>query len=168
MLTEHRVPLRIKRLNIERNDFPEGCPVARGTPTFAIFRGRSGVKWEEFKPQDLVGRIESEFPDHCTEDLGAKMRELQEAVSRRFQLFTQLVMWNVEMGKLEMTLAGGDSNGADESKDASFSEVVSQLMSQDMKRTDAVPENLAHLQREVDEVEHDVALLGAMLAEQVV
>mmetsp|Transcript_59998 Transcript_59998/g.194530 ORF Transcript_59998/g.194530 Transcript_59998/m.194530 type:complete len:89 (-) Transcript_59998:81-347(-) len=39
--------------------------------------------------------------------------------------------------------------------------------SQDMRRTDLLLENLAYLQREVDEVEHDAALLGIMLAESV-
>merc|ERR1719367_144586 len=59
LFADHKVPLSLKRLNIEKNDFPDGCPVARGTPTFVLFRG-AGVapdKWEEFKPKELVEKV---------------------------------------------------------------------------------------------------------------
>ncbi|CAK0905875.1 unnamed protein product [Prorocentrum cordatum] len=69
LLREHKVPLTIKRLNIEKNDFPSGCPVARGTPTFVLMggwriprtgRGRAasevgGVQAEGARGEDLQG-----------------------------------------------------------------------------------------------------------------
>lgn len=189
------VPLKIKRLNIERNDFPVGCPVARGTPTFVIFRGpeSTGEKWDEFKPKELVEKITKDFPKE-TATLFDQMDELQGLVSRRFQLFTQLVMWTVELQKLERLTAAAASSpskddapseGADEtatankavdSKDApdpepheddSFNAAVSEMMTSDMKRVDNIIDNLAYLQKEVDEVEHDAVLMGTLLAENV-
>jgi len=172
LLREHKVPLTIKRLNIEKNDFPSGCPVARGTPTFVIFRGPVAVaqpqKWEEFKPKELVEKICKDFP-YLPEDLCARMDELQGLVSRRFQLFTQLVMWTVELQKLEALLgAGGEAAEEGSSKeDADFNAVVAEMMSRDMQRVDGIRDNLRHLQREVDEAEHDAVLMGTMLAEAV-
>merc|ERR1711933_442158 len=186
LFAEHKVPLVIKRLNIERNDFPKGCPVARGTPTFACFVGPDvpPSKWEEFKPRDLVEKISKVFPHHA-DALFEPMDELQGLVSKRFQFFTQLVMWTIELQKLERLVAeaqsasdssgaaGGPSKGppADESSDANedsaFNTVVSDMMILDMKRTDNMPENLKHLQSEVDDVEHDALLMGKMLAEAI-
>merc|ERR1719343_1313406 len=34
LFASYSLPIVVKRLNIEKNDFPVGCPVARGTPTF--------------------------------------------------------------------------------------------------------------------------------------
>jgi len=185
LFAEHNVPLVMKRLNIERNDFPDGCPVARGTPTFACFRGPDvpPSKWDEFKPRDLVEKISKVFPHHA-DALFEPMDELQGLVSKRFQFFTQLVMWTIELQKLERLVAEvhsaygssgmavGPSNGpTDESSDAqedsAFNTVVSDMMMLDMKRTDGMAENLKHLQNEVDDVEHDALLMGKMLAEAI-
>ena len=48
-----------------------------------------------------------------------------------------------------------------------FNTMVSQLMSEDIKRTDTLDENLIHLEKEIDEVEKDVSLLGIMLGKVV-
>lgn len=182
LLKAQKIPLVIKRLNIEKNDFPDGCPVARGTPTFVFFRGPGAPpeKWEEFKPKELVEKITQVFPQQ-TEEIFDTMDEFQGMVSKRFQLFTQLVMWTMELQKLERLIAEAPLNkeaaGDAESKEASakepeledvaFNALVSEMMAKDMKRIDGIMENLAHLQKEVDEVEHDAALMGSMLGEAV-
>merc|ERR1712083_393260 len=178
---KHQVPLTFKRLNIENNDFPDGCPVARGTPTFVLFNGpgKIGDKWEEFKPKDLVEKICKEFPKE-TEKLFEEMDELQGLVSRRFQLFTQLVMWTVELQKVERlveadatALSGASTDGAvaaelaDPTEDSSFNTIVSEMMLKDMKRVDNIANNLKHLQNEVEEVEHDAVVMGTYLGEGV-
>ena len=45
--------------------------------------------------------------------------------------------------------------------------MVSRLMAEDIKRTDTLDENLIHLEKEIDEVERDVSLLGIMLGKVV-
>eukprot|EP00406_Dinophysis_acuminata_P023888 CAMPEP_0179348062 /NCGR_PEP_ID=MMETSP0797-20121207/73498_1 /TAXON_ID=47934 /ORGANISM="Dinophysis acuminata, Strain DAEP01" /LENGTH=474 /DNA_ID=CAMNT_0021062835 /DNA_START=275 /DNA_END=1697 /DNA_ORIENTATION=+ len=179
LFATYDVPLVVKRLNIEKNDFPDGCPVARGTPTFVCFRGAGSApsKWDEFKPKELVEKISGEFPN-LPRELYAQMDELQGLVSRRFQLFTQLVMWTLELQKLEALVVGtqpaeGRGSGAagapmdaGSQEDATFNTIVSEMMAKDMKRTDVINENLVHLQKEVDEVEHDAALVGMMLADR--
>lgn len=174
LLKEQGVPVTIKRLNIEVNDFPSGCPVARGTPTFVLFRGPTipPTKWEEFKPKDFSEKLVKTFG--MSPPTVAQLEELQNLVATRFQLFTQLVMWTSELQRLEEllaaandALASGKSPPATPSKpdDDAFNEVVSAMMALDMRRTDSIRDNLLHLQREVDEVEHDAALMGSMLAE---
>jgi len=179
LLEEQEVPLKIKRLNIERNDFPDYCPVARGTPTFVLFSGEAADKWEEFKPKELVEKLSAVYPQ-LPERTYAQMDELQGAVSRRFQLFTQLVMWTTELQKLEALVAESAPGAkrppppppplAEDGKEeeGGFQECLSETMAKDLRRTDCLPENLLHLQKEVDEVEHDAALMGAMLAEAII
>jgi len=166
LLEQSKAPFVFKRINIEKNDFPDDCPVARGTPTFVLFRGPAAPasKWEEFKPKELCEKITQVFPS-LSDDVVHRMYELQGQVSRRFQLFTQLVMWTIELQKLEALVAGNVSN--EPSEDSDFNAVVSQMMTKDMRRLDGMEDNLTYLQKEVDEVEHDAALMGAMLAESV-
>jgi len=172
LLADIKVPLAIKRLNIEQNDFPDDCPVARGTPTFVLFQGPGSApptKWEEFKPKEICEKLCQVFPD-LSDDVVQRLDDLQTAVSRRFQLFTQLVMWTMELEKLEALVTASASGGAapiSKSEDSEFNTFVAKMMAKDMKRLDGMQENLEYLQKEVDEVEHDAALMGAMLGESV-
>lgn len=173
-LADNAIPLRIVRLNLERNDFPDQCPVARGTPTFVLFRGPdfAPAKWDEFKPHDLVEKLRKEFPDFA-EEVYSHMDELQKLVSNRLQLFTQVVMWNMELQKLERLYTSNSSvsfhelASEDSTEEVSFGTVVTEMMLKDMKRHDKMNENLQHLQREVDELEHDALLMGDLLAQSI-
>ncbi|CAK9004610.1 Uncharacterized protein SCF082_LOCUS8263 [Durusdinium trenchii] len=93
------------------------------------------------------------------------MDELQGLVSRRFQLFTQLVMWTIELQKLEACLADAVPDGA--SEDSDFNAILMQLMAKDMRRVDGMDENLTFLKQQVDEVEHDAVVMGIMLGKRV-
>lgn len=179
LLRENKVPLTFKRLNIAENDFPDKCPVARGTPTFMCFRGNKSppTKWEEFKPKDLVERLAKEYTN-LPESFYDEMDELQGLVSKRFQLVTQLIMWTVELQKLETLVTAAGIEGAPapskseapadpEVNDDAFGVLVSKFMAKDMRRTDLLRDNIQHLMSEVDDVEHDAVLLGIMLAESV-
>lgn len=167
LLAENKAPFVLKRINIEKNDFPNNCPVARGTPTFALFRGPNvkGQKWEEFKPKDLCSKILEVFPN-ISDAAFERMDELQSAVSKRFQLFTQLVMWTIELQKLESCIANTSSDGGP-NEEHDFNSTLQQLMAKDMRRVDGMDENLAFLQKQVEEVEHDAVVLGIMLAKHV-
>eukprot|EP00435_Cladocopium_sp_Y103_P034030 s2111_g8.t1 len=190
LLAENKAPFVLKRINIEKNDFPNNCPVARGTPTFALFRGPNvkGQKWEEllaswlrtlsifisdsavqnvqeFKPKDLCSKILEVFPN-LSDAAFERMDELQSAVSKRFQLFTQLVMWTIELQKLESCIANTSSDGGP-NEEHDFNSTLQQLMAKDMRRVDGMDENLAFLQKQVEEVEHDAVVLGIMLAKHV-
>jgi len=165
MFQTYKVPITFKRLNIEKNDFPDGCPVARGTPTFVYFKNpdHRPQKLEEFKPKDLCERIKSDFP-RLPRPVINEMDDLQELVSKRFRLFTQLVMWTVELQKLDdLSSRGFVANPAADDDD--FNNTVSRLMVKDMQRADGIRENLEYLQTQVDEIEHDACVAGAMMAE---
>merc|ERR1712232_588894 len=112
----------------EKNDFPDGCPVARGTPTFVLFRGPKAApsKWDEFKPKDMVEKLTKELPA-MDDSVYTRMEDLQNLVSRRFQLFTQLVFWTVEIGKLQTLVSpppeaakGAEHQGVGDKKEDDF------------------------------------------------
>ncbi|CAJ1357898.1 unnamed protein product [Effrenium voratum] len=165
LLQQIKAPFVVKRLNIEANDFPDHCPVARGTPTFALFSGGAPEKWEEFKPKDLCERIVKAFPG-ISDSVFDRMDELQSLVSRRFQLFTQLVMWTVELHKLEACLADAE-HVRGPSEDSEFNSILSRLMAKDMRRVDGIEDNIAYLKQQVDEVEHDAVVMSIMLGKLV-
>eukprot|EP00439_Symbiodinium_sp_Y106_P022608 s7969_g2.t2 len=160
LLLENKAPFRLKRLNIEKNDFPDGCPVARGTPTFALFRGKdtAGEKWEDFKPKDLCEKIAKVFP--LSDSAFQKMDDLQAMVPNCPQ--------NVG-DKLESCIASavGEVQSDASSEDTEFNSVLSRLMARDMRRIDGLPDSVSFLQHQVDEVEHDALAMSIMLGERV-
>ncbi|KAF4744353.1 hypothetical protein FOZ63_023399 [Perkinsus olseni] len=183
------LPITIKRLNIEKNDFPLGCPVARGTPTFVLYRGYSPKpeKLAEFRPRDIVDRIRTDLlHEHpgitLSEHLLRKWEGMVNQVSQRFQLLSQLIMWNTELEKSQMVLAGVSSSAPEavramdkylvmassgDDKEL-FTSVVSEIMSADMKRTDLLDENIKYLNKEVMNAEMDALVMAEMMAENVV
>ncbi|CAE7546384.1 unnamed protein product [Symbiodinium natans] len=194
LLLENKAPFRLKRLNIEKNDFPDGCPVARGVaaelsarwhlalgasealphlPCFAVgmllvrsgrmVEGQCGsclelnalvvmpISHQEFKPKDLCEKI-TKVAMHLR-DAFQKMDELQAMVPRRFQLFTQLVMWSVELQKLESPpQLNGHVTNRSRQHDSEFNSVLSRLMAKDMRRVDGLVDSIEFLQHQVDEV----------------
>merc|ERR1711879_771686 len=103
------------------------------------------------------------------EAMYAKLEDYQNLVSRRFQLFTQLVFWTVELQKLQALVAAPSKVEASQGDDdQDFNGTVAQMMSLDMKQVDGIHDNLKHLQHEVDEIEHDAVLMGASLAESII
>ena len=48
-----------------------------------------------------------------------------------------------------------------------FNRLVMSLMAVDMKRTDTLDENIAFLQKDVEDLERDVSLMAAMLGKTV-
>eukprot|EP00401_Gymnodinium_catenatum_P028842 CAMPEP_0117569046 /NCGR_PEP_ID=MMETSP0784-20121206/58456_1 /TAXON_ID=39447 /ORGANISM="" /LENGTH=450 /DNA_ID=CAMNT_0005367007 /DNA_START=82 /DNA_END=1434 /DNA_ORIENTATION=- len=173
-LRESGLPLRIKRLNLERNDFPRGCPVARGTPTFVLFRGagNSPLKWEEFRPDELVAKLRRDFPV-AGGGVYERVEELQALTAQRMQLFMQVVMWTVELEALQRLCNGFDlppnrrTELTDPTSDPTFETVVSEMMKKDMRRRDDIEKNVQYLETQVKDVEHDALILGAALAQSV-
>ncbi|CAD7931902.1 unnamed protein product [Amoebophrya sp. A120] len=184
-------PVRFLRINVEQNDFPPGLPMARGTPQFLLYKEGKGVKWDEFKPQDFVTKLIYEFQIEDVEQV-EKLKILAETVQRRFQLFTAVAMWQLELRKLEEELSasaelmatGGENSAAAPEPDKEwlnralpaagsgggddgFSQVIAALMAADMKRTDTLDQNLKVLEKEAEELEKDVSLLGVMLGKAV-
>merc|ERR1712046_448905 len=130
------MPISIKRLNLQENDFPDNCPVARGTPTFVLYRGPQvpGLKWDEFKPKDLVEKLVKELPK-MDDSIYQKMEDYQELVSNRFRFFTQIVFWTVELSKLQTLISAPPGSPASlsgaatqkEGDESDFNAVVAQM-----------------------------------------
>ncbi|GIX65597.1 thioredoxin-like protein [Babesia caballi] len=162
-LEEVKSPVRIKRLNIERNDFPKGCPVTRATPTFVMYSGRpEGVKWAEFKPQDFVRRLVEVAKLDNTSKL--YLERLTEDVSRRFMLFGRWARW-ISQSQLaqEKVLTKGPVDEEDVQ-----SRVLKALIDLDMDRTDDLETNLKLLEREIVSAEQDCLAVAQIIMEEVI
>eukprot|EP00434_Breviolum_minutum_P041929 symbB.v1.2.037304.t1/scaffold5473.1/size26756/2 len=120
-LEENKAPFVVKRINIEKNDFPEG------TPTFVLFRGPDvrAEKWEEFKPKDLCEKMVKVFPKLSVSDSVVLLD------AANFQ----------------------DRCHPISNEDNDFNSILQQLMARDMRRVDGMEENLAFLQKQVEEAE---------------
>jgi hypothetical protein len=171
------VPFTIKRLDIEENDFPDGCPVVRGTPTFILFRGpdREPIRYEEFKPRDLVRRICLDYT--IPDEVAKKLNDLVDKVGLRFQLFSGLIMWNTESEKVLELISSSMAEGhatipfdlaTAEVKDKEmFNKYVSELMSEDMLKVDELDQNIVDLGKELNSAEMHAIMMGRVLGEKV-
>eukprot|EP00375_Theileria_parva_P000552 XP_763222.1 thioredoxin [Theileria parva strain Muguga] len=161
-------PLRIKRLNIELNDFPEGCPVTRATPTFVYYDGNpNGTKWDEFKPKDFSEKLfKTTMMD---EDSKKYIEELAEKIPERFMLFGKLALWLSESQKMQELIFKSQSEDFELSSDEDlYNKSISLLMDIDMKRSDDLEENLENLKTEIESAEKDCLAIAQLLALDVI
>jgi len=170
---------KFKRLDIEENDFPENCPIVRGTPTFILFRGpeKNPIRFEEFKPRDFVKRLCKEF--NITQEIEKSMYNLVDKVAMRFQLFSGIIMWHTESEKILDMISFHDhghhhptipfdlkSNTEDKDKEI-FNKYVSELMSEDMLKNDNLDENLLVLKKELMHAEMHAITMAQTLAQKI-
>ena len=154
-------PFRFVRLDIEENDFPDQLPVVRGTPTFVKFTGpNSAVRFEEFKPRDLVKRLLLEFP--IPSDIEQKLFDLVDRLGLRFQNFSGLIMWATETDKIVGLLAGLPTDPKE-----NFNQLVSEFMTEDMLKTDNLQENLRELSKELTQAEMHAIQMALILGQKV-
>ncbi|XP_954901.1 thioredoxin-like protein, putative [Theileria annulata] len=162
-------PLRIKRLNIELNDFPKGCPITRATPTFVYYdKGSNGVKWDEFKPKDFSEKL---FKTTVMDENSKKyIEELAEKIPERFMLFGKLALWLSESQKMQELIFKSQSNDFELTSDEDlYNKSISLLMEivilvVDMKRIDDLEENLENLKVEIDSAEKDCLAIAQIMA----
>lgn len=164
-LKRNQIPLDICKIDIEKNDFPDGLPVARGTPTFVAFRGGSaGEKVPEFRPHEIVERLKQEVSGLAVSDdakaaVTADFEQLIQRMGARTSSVMQVTMWNAELLAIQ-SLSAATAKAAVrrcwKTEDGMLNAVLSEVMAADMKRVDLLDENLAHLARECTEAEADV------------
>ena len=171
--------IEFMKMDIEANDFPPGIPVARGTPTFVQLdpkREPAGNKWQEFRPVDFVKKVSDTF------DVPFAVRERIEKfpvmLTERFQLFSQSLMWQTEIDKMQEMLAAGiqtpgvltDKSWIQKTPEAEkehFNESIMIAMEEDSHRTDGLSENIQYLKAEIKNAEIDAILVGVELGERV-
>ena len=176
ILKQAGVPIELKRMDIEENDFPDKLPVVRGTPTFVLFQGegKPGIRLEEFKPRDLVRRICLDYS--ISREVEATMYALVDKVAIRFQLFSGIIMWNTESEKILDMMAGDqkhhlptipfDAKSAEDKDKEMFNKYVSELMSEDMLKVDLLDDNVEDLKRELARAEMHAITMGQVLGEK--
>jgi hypothetical protein len=166
------VNFAMKRLDIEENDFPEGLPVVRGTPTFILYQKGVGKRLEEFKPRDLVKGLCRDYP--LSESTKEKLNDLVDKMTLRFQAFSGLVMWSTESEKIlnllsQKTVSGPFSvENSDEKDKDMFNKLVAEYMAEDMLKVDSLPDNIQNIMRDLSSAERNAIMMGQVLGEKVV
>ena len=176
-LLSPQIPVTFKRMDIEENDFPPSMPVVRGTPTFVLYQGRDRpyIRYEEFKPRDLVRRLCLDYA--IPKETESRLYDLVDKVATRFQLFSGIIMWNTESEKILDMIAGEqkhhlptiafDAKLAEAKDKELFNKYVSELMSEDMLKIDLIDDNVEDLKRELSRAEMHAITMGQVLGEKV-
>jgi len=110
MLERDKIPLTIKRLDVEKNDFPAGAPTYRATPCFVLFAGKKtksqkdgrellGDLWSEFKPRDFIEKLSKVVP--LSEEFKKEAGELADMVPFRLQKCMELAKLLAEMKEFQ-------------------------------------------------------------------
>ncbi|KAK1939826.1 hypothetical protein X943_003706 [Babesia divergens] len=162
-LKDIKSPVRIKRLNIERNDFPKGCHVTRATPTFILYDGEPrGTRWSEFKPQEFVTKIVE------VAKLNPKsqtyLESLSEDISRRFMLFGRWAKWMAQSQTIQESVL----TKRQVDRDAVYSRAIKILMDLDMGKTDDLETNLKYLECEINSAEQDCIAIAQIQAREII
>lgn len=162
-LGEIKSNVRIKRLNIERNDFPKGCCVTRATPTFVVYDGQpNGTRWSEFKPQEFVNKmVELAKLDSKSQKY---MEKLSEDVSRRFMMFgnwARLIAQAQAIQESVLTRRPVD-------REAVYSRAIQMLMEADMDQHDDLEQNLERLKGEINSAEKDCLSMAMIQAQEII
>ncbi|GBE62307.1 thioredoxin [Babesia ovata] len=162
-LQEIKSPVRLKRLNIERNDFPDGCPVTRATPTFVVYDGHAqGSRWSEFRPKDFVAKlVELAKLDEKSQ---IYLNKLTEDISERFLLFGRWARWVAEAQIIQesvLTKAPVDEEEVN-------TRALRMLMDMDMDRTDDLETNLKVLRKEIISAEQDCIAVSEIMATEII
>ncbi|XP_026194288.1 uncharacterized protein LOC34623780 [Cyclospora cayetanensis] len=172
LLKAYEVPLVLKRLNLNTNDFPPQCPVTRATPTFVLYApDQDGFdRWNEFRPKDFVAKLKQDFS--LPKDLQQKLEDLLDLVQERFRWFGLLSVWLLEQQKIQDLLLQQQQQTPEgmvvdkATEDRRFEELVTLLMEEDMRRIDDLEESLQHLKREADGAQADCIALALMMGDE--
>eukprot|EP00916_Digyalum_oweni_P022265 GHVL01036918.1.p1 GENE.GHVL01036918.1~~GHVL01036918.1.p1 ORF type:complete len:660 (+),score=179.51 GHVL01036918.1:99-2078(+) len=170
-LKELNIPLTIRKLDIDLNDFPPGAPVARGTPTFAFFNGKpEGEVWNEFKAADLIDRIIKEF--------NVKDRRLSELKDdcdfylpiRLSGLFTRAAI-SIDLEELSNLVNFGPESILSEKNKDELHDRLQELLTQDLGNTDNLKEStFCNFEKEnsltADCIYHGMELANRLIEEE--
>lgn len=173
ILVENQSPLRIKRLNLNKNDFPPGCPIVRSTPNFIVYRGPDSVKtgppkpWKEYKPKEVTDKLIQEF--NLSDSLRVQLEAAVDKLQERFQKFGLLSLWTQELITLQKLHEEGLSSLSmtDADVEAEYASIVSDLVKQDVQRNDRLEENIEHLDRSIASIEADCMTFAKIIGSDV-
>lgn len=181
LFKENQIELRIKKYNIEKNDYAPNMIICRGTPTFLYYHNGEGNKWVEYKPSEIINKI-VEITKVPTE-VKNQMLELSEKLHARMHYFGYLTLWVTESRVLENMLLqkhiitpsySVDENPEKGVKDKStkldeeniYNDVLTTLIEEDMSRNDMIQDSLEFTKGRIEEAEKNCYLVALMMAQE--
>ncbi|SBT31249.1 thioredoxin, putative [Plasmodium ovale wallikeri] len=168
LFKENQIQLKLKKYNIEKNDYAPNMIVCRGTPTFLFYHNGKGNKLEEYKPNDIINKIDQiiKSPKNIKEQMLAKV----ELIHARMHQFGYLTMWMTESKIIENMLIKRHikdiPNNTDD--DTIYNEVLTALIEEDIQRNDLIEDSLTYTKEKINEAEKSCFVVAMMMANELI
>ncbi|SOV75130.1 thioredoxin-like protein [Plasmodium sp. gorilla clade G3] len=169
LFKENNIKLKIKKYNIEKNDYAPNMIVSRGTPTFLLYHNGKGNKLAEYKPNDIINKIDEiiESPKNMKE----QMLEKVELIHERMHLFGYLTMWMTESKIIENMLIKRhikDLSPKKSDDENIYNDILTSLIEEDIHRNDLIEESLNYSKEKIKEAEKGCFVAAMMMANELI
>ncbi|KAI4840722.1 thioredoxin-like protein [Plasmodium brasilianum] len=168
LFKENNIQLKLKKYNIEKNDYAPNMIVCRGTPTFLFYHNGKGNKLDEYKPNDIINKIDQiiKSPKNIKEQMLAKA----DLIHERMHQFGYLTMWMTESKIIENMLIKRHikdiSSNTDD--DTIYNEVLTALIEEDTGRNDLIEDSLSYMKEKINEAEKSCFVVAMMMAKELI
>ncbi|SBS80321.1 thioredoxin [Plasmodium ovale curtisi] len=174
LFKENQIQLKLKKYNIEKNDYAPNMIVCRGTPTFLFYHNGKGNKLEEYKPNDIINKIDQiiKSPKNIKEQMLAKV----ELIHARMHQFGYLTMWMTESKIIENMLIKRHIKDIPNVRisrrntddDTIYNEVLTALIEEDIQRNDLIEDSLTYTKEKINEAEKSCFVVAMMMANELI
>ncbi|SCM19873.1 conserved Plasmodium protein, unknown function [Plasmodium chabaudi chabaudi] len=168
LFKENNIELKLKKYNIEKNDYAPNMIVSRGTPTFLFYTKGKGTKLDEYKPNEIIEKIDKmvKLPSDLKEEIIDKV----ESIHARMHQFGLLTMWTTESKVIENTLIKRHIKDIPNSTDdeSIYNEVLTALIEEDSQRNDLIEDSLNFINEKIKEAEKGCYVAALMMANELI
>ncbi|CRG98211.1 thioredoxin-like protein [Plasmodium gallinaceum] len=168
LFKDNNIQVKIKKYNVEKNDYAPNMIVCRGTPTFLYYHNGKGNKLVEYKPNDIINKIDEIIkpPKNIKEQMIAKA----ELIHERMHHFGHLTLWMTESKIIENMLIKRHIKDISNSNDdeSLYNEILTSLIEEDMQRNDLIEDSLNYTKGKIKEAEKSCFVVAMMMAQELI
>ncbi|GAW79319.1 thioredoxin [Plasmodium gonderi] len=168
LFKENNIELKLKKYNIEKNDYAPNMIICRGTPTFLHYHNGKGKKLDEYKPNDLINKIDQiiKSPQNIKEQMIAKA----ELIHARMHQFGYLTMWMTESKIIENMLIRRHIKDMPNNNDDDivYNEILTALIEEDIQRNDLIEDSLDYTKEKIKAAEKSCFVAAMMMANELI
>ncbi|KMZ95315.1 hypothetical protein PVMG_05182 [Plasmodium vivax Mauritania I] len=169
LFKENNIQLKLKKYNIEKNDYAPNMIVCRGTPTFLLYhKYGKGNKLDEYKPNDIINKIDQIIKS--PKDIKEQMLEKAELIHARMHQFGYLTMWMTESKIIENMLIRRHVKDIPNSNDDDvvYNEILTSLIEEDIQRNDLIEDSLNYTKEKINAAEKSCFVAAMMMANELI
>ncbi|GAB64803.1 thioredoxin [Plasmodium cynomolgi strain B] len=177
LFKENNIQLKLKKYNIEKNDYAPNMIICRGTPTFLLYHNGKGNKLDEYKPNDIINKIDQIIKS--PKDIKEQMLEKAELIHTRMHQFGYLTMWMTESKIIENMLIrrhvkdipnvwAVDNRENTNDDDVVYNEILTALIEEDTQRNDLIEDSLNYTKEKINAAEKSCFVAAMMMANELI